>query len=89
MLTSTLLPATTRDEELSLDVREVVDWIIRHSRPRYGLTDVAAMRDMLDALATRLDGKSAAATVYRRQLAVLFDMVSYVVERDLLPRRGR
>src|SRR5262249_50431381 len=58
MLTSTLLPPTTRDKELSPEDREVVDWITRHSRPLYDLTDVVAMRDMLDALATKLDGKS-------------------------------
>jgi integrase len=85
MLTSTLLPPTTRDDELSPEDREVVAWIIRHSRPVYDLTDVVAMRDMLDALATKLDGKSAAATVYRRKRAVLFNMLSYAVERELLP----
>lgn len=85
MLTSTLLPPTTRDAELSTEDREVVDWIVKHSRPLYDLTDVAAMRDMLDALAAKLDGKSAAATVYRRKRAVLFNMLSYAVERELLP----
>lgn len=85
VLTSTLLPPTTRDDELSPEDREVVDWIVRHSRPMYDLTDVVAMRDMLDALATKLDGKSAAATVYRRKRAVLFNMLSYAVERELLP----
>jgi integrase len=85
VLTSTLLPPTTRDAELSPEDREVVAWIIRHSRPVYDLTDVVAMRDMLDALATKLDGKSAAATVYRRKRAVLFNMLSYAVERELLP----
>ena len=85
VLTSTLLPPTTRDEELSPDDREVVDWILRYSRPLYDLTDVTAMRDMLDAVATRLDGKSAAATVYRRKRAVLFNMLSHAVERELLP----
>jgi len=49
------------------------------------LTDVVAMRDMLDTLATKLDGTSAAATVYRRKRAVLFNMLSYAVERELLP----
>lgn len=85
VLTSTLLPPTTRDDELSPKDREVVAWIIRHSRPMHDLTDVVAMRDMLDALATKLDGKSAAATVYRRKRAVLFNMLSYAVERKLLP----
>ncbi|MDT7712991.1 MAG: hypothetical protein QOG46_1685, partial [Pseudonocardiales bacterium] len=85
MLTSTLLPPTTRDVELSAEDREVVDWIARNSRPLYDLTDMVVMRDMLDALASRQDGKSAAATVYRRKRAVLFNMLSYAVERELLP----
>jgi hypothetical protein len=84
-LTSALLPPTTRGDELTQEDREVVDWIIRHSRPLYDLTDVIAAREMLGTLATRLDGKSAAATVYRRKRAVLFNMLSYAVERELLP----
>jgi hypothetical protein len=76
MLTSTLLPPATRDVELSTEDREVVDWIVRNSRPLYDLTDMVATRDMLDALATRQDGKSAAATVYRWKRAVLFNMLS-------------
>jgi integrase len=85
MLTSTLLPPTTRDVELSTEDREVVHWIVRNSRPLYDLTDMVVMRDMLDALASRQDGTSAAATVYRRKRAVLFNMLSYAVERELLP----
>jgi len=85
VLISTLLPPATRDKELSPENREVVDWITRYSRPLYDLTDVVAMREVLDALATRLDGKSAAATVYRWKRAVLFNMLSYAVERELLP----
>jgi integrase len=85
VLTSILLPPTTRSTELSPGDRDVVDWITRHSCPLYDLTDAVAMRDMLDALATRQDGKSAAATVYRRKRAVLFNMLSYAVERELLP----
>ena len=85
VLTSRLLPPTTRDGEFSPEDREAVAWIVRQSRPLYDLTDVVAMREMLDALATRLDGKSAAATVYRRKRAVLFNFLSYAVERELLP----
>jgi integrase len=84
LLISTLLPPTRRDKDLLPEDREVVEWITRHLRPVYDLTDVVAMREVLDALATRLDGKSAAATVYRRKRAVLFNMLSYAVERELL-----
>ncbi|MCA1694770.1 MAG: site-specific integrase, partial [Actinobacteria bacterium] len=55
ILTSTLLPPTTRDGELSPEDREVVAWILRQSRPLYDLTDEVTMRDVLDALATKLD----------------------------------
>ena len=84
VLTSTLLPPTTRDGEPSPQDRKVVAWLVRHSRPLHDVTDAVAMRDMLDALATRLDGKTAAATVYRRKRAVLFNLLSYAVERELL-----
>jgi integrase len=85
VLTSTLLPPTTRADDVSPEDRETVAWIVRHSRPMYDLTDMVAMRDILDALATKLDGTSAAATVYRRKRAVLFNLLSYAVERELLP----
>jgi hypothetical protein len=39
----------------------------------------------LDAVAAKLDGKAAAATTYRRKRAVLFNMLSYAVESELLP----
>lgn len=42
-------------------------------------------RTVLDALATKMDGKSAAATVYRRKRAVLFNLLSYAVEQGLVP----
>ena len=84
VLTSMLLPPTTRDGEPSPHDRKVVAWLVRHSRPLHDVTDAVAMRDMLDALATRLDGKTAAATVYRRKRAVLFNLLSYAVERELL-----
>ncbi|HZA18875.1 MAG TPA: integrase [Pseudonocardiaceae bacterium] len=84
VLASTLLPPTTRDGEPSPQDRKVVAWLVRHSRPLHDVTDAVAMRDMLDALATRLDGKTAAATVYRRKRAVLFNLLSYAVERELL-----
>ncbi|ACU34561.1 tyrosine-type recombinase/integrase [Actinosynnema mirum] len=40
---------------------------------------------MLDALAVKLDGKAAAATVYQRKRAVLFNLLGYAVERELIP----
>lgn len=85
LLVSHLLPMTTRDNELSPKDEVIASWLAQHSRPLYDLTNATAARDMLDAVATLMDGKSAAPTVYRRKRAVLFNLLTYAVEKDLLP----
>ncbi|MFI9813992.1 tyrosine-type recombinase/integrase [Saccharothrix variisporea] len=85
VLSRNLLPPTTRDLELSGEEREVVDWLVRNSRPLFEVTDAVLLRGLLDALASKLDGKAAAATVYQRKRAVLFNLLSYAVERELIP----
>ncbi|WNV82163.1 integrase [Umezawaea sp. Da 62-37] len=85
VLSRTLLPPTTRDGEVSDVDRDVIDWLRRNSRPLYELTDAVAARAVLDALAAKLDGKSAAASVYQRKRAVLFNLLSYAVELELIP----
>ena len=85
MLVSHLLPPTTRHGEISAEDQEIVAWLREQSRPLYDLTEAAATRSLLDALATKMDGKSTAATVYRRKRAVLFNLLSYAVEEELLP----
>ncbi|MEU7524865.1 integrase [Saccharothrix sp. NPDC042600] len=85
VLSRNLLPPTTRDLELSGEEREVVDWLVRNSRPLFEVTDAVLLRGLLDALAAKLDGKAAAATVYQRKRAVLFNLLSYAVERELIP----
>ncbi|KAA2252170.1 tyrosine-type recombinase/integrase [Solihabitans fulvus] len=51
----------------------------------FDLTDAVAVREVLDVLAAKLDGKAAAASVYQRKRAVLFNLLSYAVERELIP----
>ncbi|NGY59212.1 tyrosine-type recombinase/integrase [Lentzea sp. NEAU-D13] len=85
VLTRHLLPPTTRDDQLDREQQEVADWLARYSRPLYDMTDAVAVREVLDALATKLDGKSAAATVYSRKRAVLFNLLALAVERELIP----
>jgi integrase len=83
-LTARILPPTTRHHDLQHDEQRTVDWLRRQSRPLADLTEPAAVRDVLDALAAKLDGTPVAATVYRRKRAVLFNLFSYAVERQLL-----
>jgi integrase len=84
VLTAHLLPPTTRDGELSRAERQAVDWLVRQSRPLADLAEPAAVREVLDAMAAKLDGTNVAATVYRRKRAVLFNLLSYAVEQELL-----
>ena len=84
VLTAHLLPPTTRDGKLSRAERQAVDWLVRQSRPLADLAEPAAVREVLDAMAAKLDGTNVAATVYRRKRAVLFNLLSYAVEQELL-----
>lgn len=84
-LTAHILPPTTRDGEMSRTEQQTVEWLFRQSRPLVDLTESAAVREVLDGLTVKLDGTNVAATVYRRKRAVLFNMLSYAVERELLP----
>ena len=84
VLTAHLLPPTTRDRELARAERQTVDWLVRQSRPLTDLAEPAAVRQVLDAMAAKLDGTNVAATVYRRKRAVLFNLLSYAVEQELL-----
>jgi integrase len=83
-LTRYVLPPTTRDSPRSDDEQKLIDWIVRQSRPLVELADVVAARDILDALALKLDGKTGAASVYRRKRAVVYNLLEYAVERELL-----
>jgi integrase len=85
VLSRTLLPPPRRDGEVSDVDQDVIEWLKRNSRPLYDLTDAVAVRAVLDALAAKLDGKAAADSVYRRKRAVVFNLLSYAVERELIP----
>jgi integrase len=84
VLMAHILPPTTRDGELSQAERQTGEWLLRQSRPLVELAEPAAVRDVLDAMASKLDGTTVAATVYRRKRSVLFNLLSYAVERELL-----
>src|SRR5437588_1771089 len=54
-LSAHILPPTTRDTDLLQADRRTADWVRRHSRPLTELTEPAAVRHVLDALAAKLD----------------------------------
>jgi integrase len=61
-----------------------VKWLAANTVKLTELTDAAIVRKALDLLATRLDGKSAAATTVARKRAVFYGALRYAVELRLL-----
>jgi integrase len=59
-------------------------WAERASLPAAALADPAVLRAALEAAATRLDGRRAAATTTARKRAVLHGALAYAVETGLL-----
>jgi integrase len=70
----------SRPEEVSAALK----WAERNTRPVAELAKPDVLRDVLNAIATKLDGKSAAPTVINRKRAVLYNALEYAVECGLL-----
>jgi integrase len=68
------------------EIAEALGWARGNSPPVSELARPETLRRVLDAIATRLDGKVAAATVINRKRAVLYNAAEYAVERRLLDR---
>lgn len=67
------------------DVTKRLAWAAAHCRPVSDLARPEVIRRVLDALATRLDGKQAAGRTTHRKRAVLSNALSFAVENGLLP----
>ncbi|WP_329519872.1 tyrosine-type recombinase/integrase [Spirillospora sp. NBC_01491] len=66
------------------DIRAALAWLAAVSRPVTALEDRAALRELLGALALRLDGERLAHTSMRNRRAVLHALLDYADERGLL-----
>jgi integrase len=64
-------------------VAAVLRWVADHSRPLADLADPDLMLDVLDAIASKLDGSPAAANTVARKRAVLSNVLDYGVGRGL------
>ena len=65
-------------------VAQVLSWTQKNTRPVRDLADKEHLRPLMNAVASRLDGKAAAATVTNRKRAVLYNALDYAVERKEL-----
>lgn len=73
-----------RDRLMPPDISDALDWAHAASLPLAALDDADTTRRALDAIATKMDGRPAAATTVRRKRAV-YNALGYAVERRFLP----
>jgi len=66
------------------DLGRWLSWAVSHTRPFADLAKPEVIRQVLDAVATLLDGAQAAGRTTHRKKAVLTDALAYAVERKLL-----
>ena len=59
-------------------------WLQKHTRPLADLEERTVCREVLDAIAVRLDGRAAAATSIARRRAVFHNILEMAVEREML-----
>ena len=67
-------------------MEEVVKWLRSNSRPISDLGDPQLIRDTLEAISQKLDGKRAASSTIARRRSTLHSCLDYAVERKRLPR---
>src|SRR5262249_21109557 len=68
------------------DAAVILAWLASNTKPVAALADPAAMRAVLDAAGTLLDGTKAAPSTVRRNRTILHNALEYAVERKLLTR---
>jgi integrase len=84
-LRSYVLPPTRRERERPEKIEVAAKWIEKASLPVVELQEITRVHDLIDALTRKLDGKRAATQTYRRRRAVVFNVLEYAVELEMLP----
>ncbi|MEV7208690.1 MULTISPECIES: site-specific integrase [unclassified Streptomyces] len=84
-LRSYVLPPPRRDRERPEETAAAAKWIEKASLPVAELQEISRVHDLIDALTHKLDGKPAATQTYRRRRAVVFSVLEYGVELEVLP----
>lgn len=68
------------------NVENALRWVERNTRAVSALADPEVLRPVMNALARKLDGTTAGASVVNRKRAVLNNAVEYAIERKLLEK---
>ncbi|WP_034240096.1 tyrosine-type recombinase/integrase [Saccharomonospora iraqiensis] len=75
-----------RDEPKPDHIARALRWLTANTAPVSRLDEPAAMRALLEAIATKLDGTPASAKTVARKRAVLHNALEYAVELNVLTR---
>ncbi|WP_028926316.1 tyrosine-type recombinase/integrase [Pseudonocardia acaciae] len=73
-----------RDHDVPQEVAATLRWVKEHTRKVSALRDPEILRSVLDSLARKLDGTSAAPTVENRRRRILITAMGYAVEKKIL-----
>ncbi len=84
VLTVHVLPPEVRRDIPDPGDVQAVAWLRKASRPVGDLADRATTRLLLDGLTVNLDGGLSAATVINRKRAVVHNLLSFAVDREML-----
>jgi integrase len=84
VLTVHVLPPEARRDVPDPDDAPAVAWLRKASRPVGDLTDRPTTRHLLDGLTVNLDGSVSAATMINRKRAVVHNLLSFAVDREML-----
>ncbi|WP_163547720.1 tyrosine-type recombinase/integrase, partial [Candidatus Frankia nodulisporulans] len=71
-------------EDCPAEVRAALQWVKTHTRPMTALGDAGLIRDVLDGISVRLDGKPRSPVVVSRWRKIFGNAIEYAIERRLL-----
>lgn len=77
---------TKQRDEATGETAAALRWLAANTKPVSTLTEAQAVRDLLEAATTRLDGKRSATSTILRHKTILQNALDYAVELKLLER---
>ncbi|WP_159461010.1 tyrosine-type recombinase/integrase [Streptomyces viridosporus] len=75
-----VLPSPDARDDVPEEVRNILHWVAKASRPLADLAEPATTRAVLDSFKLRLDGKASAAETVRRKRRTFVNAVNYAVD---------
>jgi integrase len=73
-----------RENSKPAEIEQALKWVQANTLPTSRLNDVAKLREVLDQISLKLDGKQAAAKTVNRKRAVVYNALEYAEELKLV-----